>query len=168
MSRDYFAILGLSPGRYSPEEVTRRFLLERARVLPALGGMDRYNETRRRLDELHLAHALLSDPNKQAALLSPEEDEAARLRDLIAASLEEGLLRYSRRQEILETARRLGYSDFQAQLMIAQVQFGDRDVRLGRPYHAMARRGPSRFGLRLAAVGVLATALFLAMVRWLT
>jgi hypothetical protein len=74
----------------------------------------------------------------------------------------------ARRQEILAEARRLGFSDFQAQLLIAQVQFGDDQIPLLSGGVVHARRGESpRTWARFAAAGVLALAMFLAMVRWL-
>lgn len=175
MERDWFAILGLAPGRYEPAEIARRFHAQRVRVLAAMNDPRQYAAARRRLEELHLAYAALRDPDAQAEHLraqSRDDDAVRRLRRLIAASLEDGLLRYSRRQEILAQAARLGFSPFQTQLLIAQVQFGDEIVPAPRPSHGPApqphaRHGRPRTWARLAAVGVLALALFLALVRWL-
>ena len=171
MARDYFTILGLTPGRYEPAEIARRFRAERARMLAELGRPATYADTRRRLDELHLAYATLGDPRTQAEYLRAQEaagDDVTGLRRLIAASLEDGLLRYSRRQEILAEAQALGFSDFQTQLLIAQVQFGDEQISPvgGRSLHGQ-RRSAARAGAGFAAAGLLALALFLAMVRWL-
>jgi hypothetical protein len=171
MSRDYFSILGLSPARYEPAEITRRFRVERARVLAVLHDPAKHGQSRRRLDELHVAYAGLRDPLRQAAYLrnlKTSDDRVAHLSRLISDSLEDGLLRYSRREEILGEGRQLGFSDFQTQLLIAQVQFGSDDVLpvanpgAGRRWNARPAVGP-----RFAAVGVLTLALFLAMVRWL-
>ncbi len=171
MVRDYFAILGLTPGRYAPAEITRRFRTERQSLLAQLDDPATHRQARRQLDELHVAYALLCDPRAQAECLRAQRDDCddvARLRHLIAASLEDGLLRYSRRQEILAQGQRTGLSDFQTHLLIAQVQFGDDQIRpivSGR-----ARRDvqePRRVWARFAAVGVLALAMFLAMIRWL-
>jgi len=168
MGRDYFTVLGLAPGRYDSAEVARRFEVERARLLAQLHDPATHQEARRRLEELHLAYAALHDPRAQAEYLAARggaADDLTYLRRLIAASLEDGLLRYSRRQEILAEARERGFSDFQAQLLIAQVQFGDDSfspATPGRP--RLARRGAAA---RLAAAGVLALGMFLALVRWL-
>jgi len=169
MSRDYFAILGLTPGRYGPAEITRRFGAVRERLLAELDNPATHNASRQQLDELHLAYAALRDPRRQAEYLaSRRKANVTRLRWLITASLEDGLLRHSRRVSILEEGRKLGLSDFQTQLLIAQVQFGDKQINLVRERASSGRstRG-SRMSARLAAVGILALALFLALVRWL-
>lgn len=171
MALDYFALLGLTPRRYEPREVARRFMAERQRALGELDDPRNHAASRRRLDELYLALAVLGDPRRQAEYLRTREanaDPLAELRQLIAASLEDGLLRHSRRQMIIERARELGLNEFQAQLLIAQVQFGDERtlvatrVRAGRP----ARRHP-RAWARVAAASVLGLALFLYFVHWL-
>ncbi len=174
MSREYFSILGLTPGRYEPKEIVRRFEARRRRLLVELDDPARHVESRRRLNELHRAYNALHDPRRQAEHLrvarndNDDNDRVARMRRLIEASLEGGLLRYSRRAEILAEGRRLGFSEFHTQLMIAQVQFGgdlivtptDRRV-------SASAETASRVGARFAAAGVLALALFLAMIRWL-
>lgn len=176
MSREYFNILGLSPGRYDPAEITRCFLVERHKLLAALDEPGRHEAARRQLDELHRAYRVLSNPRHQAELLdqSAEPLGADRLRMLIAASIEDGLLRYSSRQAILEEARRLGISDFHAQLLIAEVQFGGR--RVLSPPHQAAETSPSsapgsaepqRYLTRFAAVSMLGAGVFLALLRWL-
>ena len=174
MSREYFSILGLTPGRYEPKELARRFEARRRRLLVELADPARYVESRRGLDELHQAYNALCDPRRQAEHLRAARDEntddgrVARLRRLIEASLEGGLLRYSRRLEILAEGRRLGFSEFHTQLLIAQIQFGGELVvpptRCGIPASAETS---SRVGARFAAAGVLALAIFLAMIRWL-
>lgn len=171
MAQDYFAVLGLSPGRYDPLEITRRFQARRAQLLAELDDPARYAETRRALDQLHLAYAALRDPRRQddhQRSRLPEAEAGERLRGLIAASLEDGLLRYSRRQAILERARELGLSDFQAQLLIAQVQFGARETPLIRSAPVTVQAADSRTWVRLAGVGVLALAIFLFLVRWVS
>ena len=171
MGTDYFSILGLAPGRYDPAEVTRRFQTERTRLLAALRNPATAVDARRKLDCLHMAYAVLRDPRGQESILQArrsEDNDLTQLRRLVAASLEDGLLRFSRRQEILAEARRLGLSDFQTQLLIAQVQFGDDQISL---FDAVAKPPPHREARRawagLAAAGALALALFLALVRWL-
>ncbi|RMF71332.1 MAG: hypothetical protein D6744_18095, partial [Planctomycetota bacterium] len=90
------------------------------------------------------------------------------LRRMIEASLEGGLLRHSRRCEILRAGRALGFSDFHTHLLIAQVQAGDAELlptlrRFRPPSNDSLRRTTARF----AAAGILGLALFLALVRWL-
>ena len=171
MGRDYYAILGLSPGRYDAAEIARRFQAERARLLAFLHQPATYGSARRHLEELHLAYAALRNPDAQAEYQRARrgaDGRVAQIRQLIAASLEDGLLRHSRRQEILIAAQRLGFSEFQAHLLIAQVQFGDEDIPLSAGNATeVARREPPRTWARLTAAGVLALALFLAMIRWL-
>ncbi len=75
------------------------------------------------------------------------------------------------RQEILSEARQIGLSDFQAHLLIAQVQFGD--DRFTADWLAAGRRTRTRSaertraGARIAAAGILAVGIFLALVHWL-
>lgn len=172
MALDYFAVLGLSPGRYDAQKIAARFFDLREALLRQLRTSSGDADARRRLDELHLAFAALRDPVRQAEYLqlhdAPTPDRTAELRQFIAASLEYGLLRYSRRQAILAKAHELGFTDFQAQLMMAQEQFGDgempawpveRPQRLNRPH--------TRHWPRLAATGLLATGMFLLLVHWL-
>ncbi|MFO0840326.1 MAG: hypothetical protein U1D55_17600 [Phycisphaerae bacterium] len=170
MPRDYFSILGLAPGRYDPAEITRRFFSARERLMRQLDDLARRAETHRLLEDLHIAYAALRDPQLQAAHVAPVEstdDRIGQMRRLIAACLEDGLLRYSRRQEILTEGRRLGFSDFQTQLLIVQVQFGDGDV-VAPPRGAGARRGTQdcRIAARFASAAVLALAAFLTMIVW--
>ncbi len=175
MPRDSFSILGLTPGRYSQAEVDRRFLRRRRKLVAALDDPDRYEETRRQLDALHRAYNALRDPTRQARCLKVLRDDSddreqrlAELRELILASLEGGLLRQSRREMILAEGRRLGFSEFHTHLLIAQVQFDGNIV--VRPQPASDGRrfaAPARIAARFAAAGMLALALFLAMVRWL-
>lgn len=173
MPRDYFAILGLAPGQYDPAEITRRFQRERQRLLQALNDPSSYRRARRQLDDLHLAYAALRRPQGQAAVVTAappaENGDVARLRRMIAASLEDGLLRYSRRRDILDAARELGFSEFQTQLLIAQVQFGDDQIPVGgsigeqRSVNAAARAWTG-----VTAVAVLALAMFFTMMHWLS
>jgi hypothetical protein len=174
MSRDYFSILGLTPGRYEPSEITRHFNARRRWLITALDSPARHVEIRRQLNDLHLAYNALRDPRRQAecarAALGDEgdSDRVARLRRLIEASLEGGLLRCSRRKEILTQGRRMGFSEFHIHLLIAQVQFGGNlVVRPTTCRDSASSAAAARIGARFAAAGVLALALFLAMVRWL-
>ena len=171
MGKDYFAILGLAPGNYNAAEINGRFQAERARLLTQLDNPAAHSAVRHRLDDLHLAYAALREPRQQAEHLRTRvngADDVTQLRQLIAAALEGGLLRYSRRQEIITEAQRLGFSDFQTQLLIAQVQFGDDQFQPATPGSRRAARAESsRAWARFAAAGVLALAMFLALVRWL-
>jgi hypothetical protein len=169
MSRDYFAILGLTPGRHDPAEITRRFRAARERLLAALDDPATHSASRKQLDELHLAYAALRDPQRQTEYLaSRRKSDVMRVRWLITASLEDGLLRHSRRLSILEEARKFGFSDFQTQLLIAQVQFGDNGISLvGERASSGGSKRRSRMSPRIAAASILALALFLALVRWL-
>ncbi len=145
-------------------EQRRRVLLERLR------DPRRRAEAARELEDVWLAQRLgaLSEDEQS----SVADDPTTRLRRLIAASLEGGLLRPSRRARILSAARRLGISEFHAHLLIAQVQVGLHED----PMRGLASEPASlvggddagfRVGLRLMAAGVLGVAMFLAMVRYL-
>ncbi len=169
MAQDHFAVLGLSPGRYEPLEITRRFQVRRALLLAELDNPARYADARRELDQLYLAYAALRNSPRLDSRGRPAATEAeplVRLRELIAASLEDGLLRYSRRQAILAQARELGLSDFQAQLLMAQVQFGGRESALVASPPVAKTNAGSPVWVRLAGVGALALAIFLFLVRW--
>lgn len=170
MPADYFTTLGLAPGRYSPAEITSRFAAERARLLRALDDPRQHADARRRLEELHLAYAALRDPASQNEYLCARAsgDAVRWLRAMIAASLEGGLIRCSRREEIIRRAREFGLSDFQAQLLIAQVQVGDDSPASAKPASTMARTSETqRVWVRATGVGFLAAALFFALVHWL-
>lgn len=96
-------------------------------------------------------------------LLNPTQ----RILKLIDESLEDGLLRYSRRRAIMAEARRLGFSDFHTHLLIAQIQHGDTrplTVALGpRPRSPREQKLAARF----AAATILAMAMMLTAIRWL-
>jgi hypothetical protein len=160
MSHDPYSILGLAPGRYDPAALRRRFDDRRAELS---GG----RANRARLDELHVAYSVLRDPANQTIYLKRLDlgaatDHTAELRLLIAASLEDGLLRHSRRLRILQEGRRLGLSPFHTQLLIAQTQFGPQRVLAAE----LDQRGQAPAAIaRLAGLCVLALALFLAAVR---
>jgi hypothetical protein len=171
--RDYFAILGLTPGVYRPAEIQHRFQQERARLLAQLADAATHQESRRQLDELHLAYRALLDAQRQEQQLAAAESGVAsqpdrafvQLSRLIADSLEDGLLRYSRRQAILTEGRRLGFNEFQIHLLIAQVQFGNVRPELVGPRPAPPRT--ARRGALLTAAVLLAGALFLLAKHWL-
>jgi hypothetical protein len=171
MAHEYYTILGLSPGRYDPAEITRRFQARRAALLAQLDDPTRYDEVRRELDQLHVAYAALRDPPRQgddAQRTATASDALARLQGLIVASLEDGLLRYSRRQDILARGRELGFGDFQTQLLIAQVQFGAAEMPVTCSTGLAPARADSRTWARLAGVAVLALTIFLFLVQWVS
>ena len=171
MAQDYYAILGLAPGRYSPREIASRFLDRRARLLRELDNPTRNPDCHQHLDELHLAYTTLRDPRLQEEYLRTRAvcaDPVQSLRALIAASLEDGLLRCSRRRAILARAQEMGLNEFQAQLLIAQVQFGEPDWPATPVRVSADRRSPdTRTWARLAGIGVLALTMFLYLVHWL-
>lgn len=168
MSHDPYSILGLTPGRYDPAVLRRRFQDRQAELR---ADPRRSPSSIARLDELRIAYAVLADPDKQTIYLKRLErpadtDRCDELRALIAASLEDGLLRHSRRTRILQEGRQLGLSPFHTQLLIAQTQFGPKQVLstddVSEPNDA---RPPSAALARLAGLCLLALALFLAAVR---
>lgn len=170
MSQDHFAALGLAPGRYRPTEIRKHFEAARREALRDLALPEKYLAARQRLDQIYRAYNTLRDPQRLSELLDEQRahDRTQRMRRLIESSLEGGLLRHSRRQAILKEGRRLGFSEFHTQLMIAQVQFGDRELlRAVDPAARPAARAVARVGARFTAVGVVALAMFLAMIRWL-
>ena len=170
MAQDYFAILGLSPGRHDTERIARHFVARRDQLLRELPEPAKHSAARKDLEELYLAYETLRSREGQAEYLRATQDDGdatAALRGLIAASLEDGLLRHSRRQMIIDRAAELGFSEFQAQLLIAQVQFGEHHVTAApRSAARRAKRSHPRTWARFAAAGVLALAFFLYMVRW--
>ena len=171
MSDDYFTILGLAPRRYKPRDITRRFQRVRTSLIAELGDTVSTAEARRKLDQLHLAYNALREPDAQASYLDERvsADDATAVRRLIAASLEGGLLRFSRRQMILAESRRRGFSDFQTQLLIAQVQFGDtRIAPLTSAGDTGWRTSVRRAWPQLLAIGLLAVAIFLILIGWLS
>lgn len=171
MPTDYFTILGLTSCLHSTREVTQHFLTRRAQLLAQLDNRQRYAEVRRELDALYLAFSTLRDPARQQAYLQQRDgagDPVGEIRNLIAASLESGLLRFSRRQAIIDRAAALGLTEFQAQLLIAQVQFGETDLAPLRPIPNQTLRPTNpRVWARVAGVGVLALAIFIGMLSWL-
>ena len=182
MPLEHFTCLGLAPTERDPRVVAARFAQERARCLADLHDPRRHLAARERLDQIHLAYRAIlralsaaRDSAPQARSLrecagttSPTDE----LRTLIADALEDGLLRHTRREFIVQRARALGYSEFHAQLLIAQVQFGDvGDAGVpapASPSTRLLRRTPSleRLWARFAAVAVLALAMLLGMIHW--
>ncbi len=173
MAQDYFGVLGLTPGKHNPRKITQRFLARREELLEILGDPARHGEAREALEDLYLAHAALTDPALQKAQLNLSDlgvDPIEELRHLIAASLEGGLLRHSRREMIIERAAALGLSPFHAQLLIAQVQFGHDEDRLPLrplPPARAAKPHQPRVWARAMAVGVMSLAIFMLLLLWL-
>ncbi len=169
MSDDYFTILGLTPGRYKPRDITRSFQRVRTGLIAQLDESGASDDARRKLDKLHLAYNALREPDSQAGSLARNDpaDDAVAVRRLIAASLEDGLLRFSRRRMILDEGRRRGFSGFQTQLLIAQVQFGDDQIALPAASRGGGMpAGPHRAWPHLVAIGLLAVAIFLILIGW--
>jgi hypothetical protein len=167
---DYFGILGLAPGIHSERVVRQSFLSRRDALLEEMRRPERQDDARQALDALHRAYRVLRTPSDQAAQLDAgmlATSATEHLRRMIAELLEDGLLRYSRRRAVLEEARLLGVSEFQAHLLIAQVQYGEVSVPLG-PTQTRRRRQAetAEIWTRLAAAGAMATVIFAAMMRW--
>ncbi len=168
MAQDLFAVLGLTPGRYETAEITRQFETRRSAVLDALDSTRDHERSRADLERLYLAFSQLRDPDGQDAYLQQLENgdvAVDALRRMIGASLEDGLLRYSRRQTILEEGRVRGFSDFQTHLLIAQVQFGDDTFSPANP-RTTGMTGRQALTQFAAAVG-LGVVLFVLGIWWL-
>ncbi len=91
---------------------------------------------------------------------------------LVVASLDGGFLRYSRRQELIEIGRRLGFGEFEACLLIAEAQFrsGDIDpVDVG--HYSDLQEPPAAAGLRISTqislALLVAFAVDVAIISWL-
>lgn len=169
MALDYFRLLGLEHGEYAPAEIECRYRAVRKQLL-AEAQREGSAVLWRRLDSLHLAYQVLRDPNRQSCHLQQVRgqltDPLPRFQLRIAGSLEDGLLRHSRRQALLNEGRRLGLSEFQVHLMIAQTQVGENRLNLITPGpEPVQEHASSRIVPRLAAAGLLALALLFAMVR---
>jgi hypothetical protein len=157
------------PGGARADALTgeRWFQRQRQALLNELGDPRRGCEARRRLDALYLTHRA-KDVRGRARGGGPQREENVdAICVLVEAALEDGLIRLTRREQIIEEGRRRGLSDFHTQLLIAQVQFGEALFGpAGEPARAAGSQS-DRIGARLAAAGVLGFALFLAAVRWL-
>lgn len=173
MPEEHRAILGLPPGRHDAATLRDHFERERRVVLALLHDPRTAAAARERLDRIYIAYQVLRNAAEKPDPEAGPEDDVARLRRLIEASLEDGLLRFSRRQAILAAGRRLGFSDFHTQLLIAQVQYGGdviaplQAVPPRGEGEAFAEAGSSRGWRKLAAAGALAIALFVLLVHWL-
>ncbi len=171
MSFDPFEILGLDAADAGPGEIASRFRRRRAELLALLHEPMTARAARIELDDLYLAERMLRDPEtrrRRSARTIGRADALQQLRDQIAASIEGGLIRSSRRHALLEEGRSLGLSEFHVHLLIAETQFGGRSV-LQADVPPKTRQGsaPQRIAARMAAVGVLTLAMVLSAVRWL-
>lgn len=170
MSLDPYSILRLSEDRIDPSTLRAQFAKRSDELKIAIqSGRDALH-ARRELDELHVAYKILHDPESRTVYVRREKspappEKAARLRAMIAASLEDGLLRHSRRERILEEGRTLGFSPFHTQLLIAQTQFGSQRVLSFEDEREDGADRPSQMTAQFAAAAMLAFALFLAAVR---
>lgn len=147
------ASAGPGPGGYAAELLRRR--LDRLRDELPLDGQGA-ESARSGEPQAAAAPTINIHPSAPPAVVE--------LCGLIAESLEDGLLRHSRRQELLRHAARLGLSEFHAHLLIAQVQCGG-SVLLAEPSRPGRPNGDERLGPRLAAVGVLALGILLALIQ---
>lgn len=149
-------------------ELLRRFEERRRELIRRLDDPERHSRACVELDRLHVAVRSVRHPPRLRAPSAdkPEDERLARMRRLIEISLEDGLLRHSRRQRIIEEGMALGFSSFHTQLMIAQVQAGDHELigPLGR--RADAHETDTRTAPRVAAILLLTFGFFLALVRW--
>lgn len=172
MSLDPFSILRLSHDRTDPAALRAQFARRCEEIKIAMNSGRDGSRSRRDLDELDVAYKILQDPESRTVFVRREKspappERAALLRALILASLEDGLLRHSRRQRILDEGRKLGFSPFHTQLLIAQTQFGPQRVLSFEDDRERPGNRPSQAMARFSAALVLGFALFLATVRWL-
>lgn len=172
MSLDPFSILRLSQDRTDPAALRAQFARRAEELKFAMKSGRDAMQSRRDLDELDIAYKILQDSESRTVFVRREKspaapDRAARLRALIVASLEDGLLRHSRRQRILDEGRKLGFSPFHTQLLIAQTQFGPQRVLSFEDDREQPGNRPSQAMARFSAALVLGFAIFLAIVRWL-
>lgn len=171
MEHDCFAILGLTPGPYSRELIDARFDEERDKCLASI--RERHDEaTERRLEAVYLAYHLLNDSARQqrhiAAIRDGHLDNPKdHVRDLVAASLEDGLLRYSRRQELIRIGRVLGLNEFQVHLLIAEVQVAALSITAEQPAKQVANERFDQTRLNIVAAGLLGLGLFFSAISWL-
>lgn len=183
MRNDYFDILGLAPLPQDPAAVDAHYALIRHHLRRRLADPAACRDALQELDRAHAAWAVLRDPARQAEYLARfrSGDPLAHLRQMVRDSLEDGLLRHSRRQAILAAGRDLGLSEFRVHLLIAETQFEDESApastfqapaRLEGSCAALsegdseAQRTTRRVRARIAAAGMLAAAMFVALVRW--
>ncbi len=90
---------------------------------------------------------------------------------MVQHELHGGVLRYSRRKELVRFARRLGLSEFDAHLLIAQAQYGSPSaepsatVEPVEPAYLVAPR-PTPAWLKVSLALLVAAAVDLALIYW--
>lgn len=177
MPPDCHVILGLDPRRVGPGEVREQFARRRRELIARLHQPDVGGASRAQLDDLHLAYRrYLSQREQPLVELAKVPAPALALRRFIESCQEGGLLRPSRRHKILAEGRRLGFSHFQTQLLIAMTLMGDRSEPLPATEEDLVTQrlvdsqtqDANSLVARLAAVALLALAMLLAAVRWLS
>lgn len=67
-------------------------------------------------------------PVRRANVAFTYEEKRNIFKGMVVSELEAGFLRYSRRQELLKQAARLGIAEFEACLLIAEAQFKAGDI----------------------------------------
>lgn len=169
MPPNHFQSLGLVPAAYSTDEIERAFQRRRAQLLEELHDAQTHRSSRTELDAAHLAFRVLRDPRRQAVHLAdlsePAGDRVEKLRSLIQACIEDGVLRHSRRRELLNWGRVCGLSAFDTQLLIAQVLYGETRIEVT-PARAEAPSDTAAWR-PLAVAGALATVMFVGLATWL-
>lgn len=118
---------------------------------------------RRGLDLVHLAAraARLEASEEAGAAPSTAPTAHEQLALLVRCALEDGVLRRSRRAELVSAGRRLGLSSLEVHIIITQVQS---EIPLGTPRLPATRPPAGRPWLALSGVTLLATAV--AAIGW--
>jgi hypothetical protein len=99
------------------------------------------------------------------------EEKRAIFRAMVVGELEAGFLRYSRRQALLEYAIRLGLSEFDANLLIAEAQYHRDEIEptgFMTPATVDALSSPERWStsMRIAVALVIAIFIDLLLIRF--
>lgn len=181
MRNDYFELLGLPSQPQEPAVVEAHYALVRQHLRRRLADPAACRDALRELDRAFVAYTVLRDAARQANYLArlKHGDPLECLRQMVLDSLEDGLLRHSRRQAILAAGRELGMGEFRVHLLIAETQFEGDVARpspsaTGQPAFSdavvsaagsTATKQERRVRARFAAAGMLAAAMFLALVR---
>ena len=151
MQGDFFAILQLRPGRYEKEAIDRQYRSVRQEILRAGGPdrQRRLDDAliarfvlansgqQASLLRRHLAAIRAHPPRRPAVIAArpaarparqtqpPTREQTAdvfgRFARMVAEHLEDGLLRFTARQRLLQLAKGLGIAPFKANLVIAEV-----------------------------------------------
>jgi hypothetical protein len=119
---------------------------------------------------LHRAAAVAQASAPPVAPVDPRL-KAAFVR-MVQYEIKGGVLRYSKRRELLSFARKLGLSDFEAHLLIAQAQYGDSPLEpcaarqpVEPAYLVTPRQTPTWLKASLAVLA--AAAIDLALIYWM-